>query len=101
MNAKHGLTPEQTKAMEPLLNTAKSYLRKINDIKRQIASDPTMDYDKSRRIHNKLSDFEIKYTEVNTKINDIANARDIYQKKLDKCKKLLGEADEMKKKWGF
>lgn len=95
------LTFQQNEALDPLMRSAQSYTRKINDLKRRIANDPAMDFDKSKRLKEQLYSLEGKYHVISEQINKIMNARDDYEKKLEKCRKLLKEADELKKTWGF
>ena len=95
------LTFQQNEALDPLMRSAQSYVRKINDVKRRLANDPAMDYDKTKRLKNQLYSLEGKYHVISEQINKIMNARSEYEEKLNTCRRLLKEADEMKKTWGF
>ena len=95
------LTYQQNEALDPLMRSAQSYTRKINDVKRRIANDPAMDFDKTQRLKDQLYSLEGKYHVISEQINKIMNARAEYEEKLNTCRRLLKEADEMKKTWGF
>lgn len=98
---KEGYTPEQLAAVEPLMSSAASYERKIRQKKHDLFRNPTMEYDQEKRVKGQINAFEKKHKELTDQIDDILNARNVYEEKLELCRTTLEEADGLKKKWGF
>lgn len=98
---KEGLTQKQIETLEPLMSSAASYERKIQQKKQDLFKNPAMDYDQEKRIKDQIAGFETKHKELTTQINAIMNARNVYNQKLDVCRKTLEQAIFLKNKWGF
>lgn len=95
----HKLTEKQKEAIAPLLNSEKSYIRKINELDRQIVGELGMDFDKSKRLHNKKKDLETKLDDVSKKIEVIANAKESCLKHFEAGKKHIKYAKYLADKY--
>ena len=98
---KKGLTPQQIEMAEPIQRSIASYDRKINENQRLLALDPAMEYKKDKRVRNKIAGLQNNREELQKQLNDILDARNVFNRKFQECANAIKELEQMKKKYGF
>lgn len=98
---KEGLTPQQIEMAEPLERSIGSYDRKINENQNLLATNPAMEYEKEKRVRDKIAGLKTKRDELQKQLNDILDARNIFNEKFQECANAVKELEQMKKKYGF
>lgn len=98
---KKGLTPQQIEMAEPIQRSIASYDRKINENQRLLALDPAMEYKKDKRVRNKIAGLQNNREELQKQLNDILDARNVFNRKFQECANAIKELEQMKKTYGF
>ena len=98
---KEGLTPQQIEMAGPIERSIASYDRKISENQWLLALDPVMEYEKEKRVRDKIAGFQTKKAELLKQLNDILDARNIFNEKFQECANTIKELEQMKKKYGF
>lgn len=94
-------TDKQKTAIDQLMKEAALYKKQMARCQEKLKGDILITFEENMRTRKNLRQFERKYRETTSKINDILKAKDRFNELIRKGDEIITEAETLKTTWGF